>query len=90
MKVSELGLAFNLCQAGDWSGGNDIYDALRKNLRGSMAREDIYKMARALLCDTSPSLKRLPKYLPTNNLLTRGTSGLYFRVLDFKLCQASF
>jgi hypothetical protein len=31
-----------------------------------MAREDIYKMARALSRDTSPSSKRLPKYpLPT-------------------------
>ena len=27
MKVSGLALAFNICQAGDWSGGNDIYDA---------------------------------------------------------------
>jgi hypothetical protein len=34
-----------------------------------MAREDIYKMARALSRDTSPSLKRLPKYPPTNNKL---------------------
>ena len=34
---------------------------MRKNVRGSMAREDIYKMARALSRDTSPSSKRLPK-----------------------------
>ena len=32
---------------------------MRKNLRGSMVREDIYKMARALSRDTSPSSKRL-------------------------------
>ena len=31
--------------------------------KGSMTREDIYKMARALSRDTSPSSKRLP---PTN------------------------
>jgi len=29
-----------------------------------MAQEDIYKMARALSRDTSPSSKRLPKYPP--------------------------
>ena len=39
---------------------------MRKNLRGLMTREDIYKMARALSRDTSPSSKRLPKYPPTN------------------------
>ena len=33
-----------------------------------MAREDIYKVARALSRDTSPSSKRLPKYPPTNIL----------------------
>jgi hypothetical protein len=37
---------------------------VRKNLRGSMTREDIYKVARALSRDTSPSSKRLPKYPP--------------------------
>ena len=39
-----------------------IYIMLYKEeVRGLIAREDIYKMARALLRDTSPSLKRLPK-----------------------------
>ena len=45
--------------------GNDTWCSMRKNLKGSMTREDIYKMARALSRDTSPSLKTLPKY-PTN------------------------
>jgi hypothetical protein len=43
---------------------------MRKNLRGSMAREDIYKIARALSRDTSPSSKRLPKYPPYQQILT--------------------
>ena len=42
-----------------------LYEEESKGLDG---REDIYKMARALSRDTSPSLKRLPKYPPTNRL----------------------
>ena len=36
-----------------------------------MAGEDIYKMARALSRDKSPSSKRLPKYPPTNKSFDR-------------------
>ena len=36
-----------------------------------MTREDIYKMARALSRDTSPSSKRLPKYPPLPTSFTR-------------------
>ena len=48
--------------------GNDTYDTLYgRSVRGSMTREDIYKMARALSRDTSPSSKRLPKHHPPTN-----------------------
>ena len=45
--------------------GNDIYDALWvRSVRGLMTREDIYKMARALLRDMSPELKETAQALP--------------------------
>ena len=47
--------------------GNDTYDTLyEEESKGLDGREDIYKMARAMSRDTSPSSKRLPKYPPTN------------------------
>ena len=39
--------------------------------KGSMTREDIYKMARALSRDTLPSSKRLPKYPPYQQFLQK-------------------
>jgi len=54
-------------QTTDWTGGKKyIKGSMRENLRGSMAREDIYKVARAPITCTSPNSKRLPKYPPTN------------------------
>jgi hypothetical protein len=37
---------------------------MRKKCKGLDGRKDIYKMARVLSRDTSPSSKRLPKYPP--------------------------
>ena len=44
--------------------GNDTYDALEEESKGP---DDIYKMARALSRDTSPSSKRLPKSPPNQH-----------------------
>jgi hypothetical protein len=41
----------------DQAGGKDTYDALRKNLRGSITRKDTYKVA---------ELKETAQVLPTN------------------------
>ena len=56
-----------------------------KNLRGSMAREDIYKMARALSRDTSPSSKRLPKYPPYQHKLMPLAAGYSAAMVDLRL-----
>jgi len=52
-----------------------------KNLRGSMAREDIYKMARALSRDTS----RLPKYPPYQHKLMPLAAGYSAAMVDLRL-----
>ena len=48
------------CQGTEQADGIIHKILYEEEVRGSMAREDIYKMARALSRDTSPSSKRLP------------------------------
>jgi hypothetical protein len=62
-----------------------------------MAREDIYKMARALSRDTSPSSKRLPKYTPLLTefieLYTAANNSIKYLplfYLEFNLIKLSF
>jgi len=54
-----------------------------------MAREDIYKMARALSRDTSPSSKRLPKYPPYQQIQLADIASLFCQKVDSMLSHRS-